>query len=102
MMDEFQLVNDAKEGLCYVALDFNADMRRVEGRTTELLRQFVLPDFQTTMRGYVMKDEDETSADKRPSQLDGTEGPQVSGSRHHREMIIQQFDPIPCDYCSRH
>jgi actin-related protein 6 len=68
MMDEFQLMNDAKEALCYVSQDFAAEMARLKpgggpnrkAREAEaeagwepIKRNFVLPDFQTTMRGYV-------------------------------------------------
>lgn len=62
MMDEFQLMNDAKEALCFVSQNFGAEMAKIrpgggpsrQVRTQEALRRnFVLPDFQTTMRGYV-------------------------------------------------
>lgn len=70
MMDEFQLMNDAKEALCYVSLDFAAEMAKLRpggGPNRRLLRHlqqhpednirrnFVLPDFQTTMKGYVQE-----------------------------------------------
>lgn len=56
-MDEFQLVNDAKEALCYVALDFKTDVARLRQRRSGLRREFVLPDFHTTMRGYAKQDD---------------------------------------------
>lgn len=66
MMDEFQLMNDAKEALCYVSQDFAAEMARLkpgggpsrqarEAGLEPLKRNFVLPDFQTTMRGFVQE-----------------------------------------------
>ena len=69
MMDEFQLMNDAKEALCYAALDFEAEMSKLRkpsslrrGEVREKIRKnFVLPDFQTTMRGYVQEEEGERS-----------------------------------------
>ena len=63
MMDEFQLMNDAKEALCYISLDFEAEMAKLRkpfrrGEAREKIRKnFVLPDFQTTMRGYVQEEE---------------------------------------------
>lgn len=76
MMDEFQLVNDAKEALCYVALDFEADMVRLRQRKNRLRREFVLPDFQTTMRGYAKQ---ESLTETRPEKTtgEGTEEQQV-------------------------
>jgi hypothetical protein len=55
MMDEFQLVNDAKEALCFVSQNLDADMALLKSREGRagLRRNFVLPDFHTTMRGYV-------------------------------------------------
>lgn len=62
MMDEFQLMNDAKEALCYVSQDFVAEMAKLRpgGGPNRRLRahegvrrNFVLPDFHNTMKGYV-------------------------------------------------
>lgn len=66
MMDEFQLMNDAKEALCYVSQDFAAEMARLkpgggpsrqarDAGLDPVKRNFVLPDFQTTMRGFVQE-----------------------------------------------
>jgi len=55
MMDETHLVNDVKEALCYVSMDFKSDMEtcRLKGPANTIRREYVLPDFQTTFKGYV-------------------------------------------------
>ena len=55
MMDEFMLLNALKEQLCFVADDFKAALART-GRSGDgsLRRDFVLPDFQQRMEGYVL------------------------------------------------
>ena len=76
-MDEFKLMDQVKEELCFVSASFQTDLTAVHlanqrpmGKTRkppppatdfrgELLRKgFVLPDFQTLMRGYVRTDND--------------------------------------------
>jgi len=75
MMDEFKLMDAVKETLCYTSLDFHADLAAVHlsnqkpkgGRAPRLapfadyqgglLRKgYILPDFQSVMRGYVRAD----------------------------------------------
>ena len=58
MMDEYFLVDDVKEKLCYVAADadaFQADLKRarVRGPSNEVNREYVLPDGVNVTRGYV-------------------------------------------------
>jgi hypothetical protein len=67
VMDDSHMVNQVKEALCYVAQDFTSELRqcqrdssvsvvaaaRAEGRYSGVMREFVLPDFHTVMRGYV-------------------------------------------------
>jgi len=71
MMDEFKLMDQVKQDLCFVSTDFMRDIKLYQtaygpGRghnrnqdlstTTvgaELKKSFILPDFQTTMTGYV-------------------------------------------------
>ena len=68
MMDEYFLVDDVKEKLCYVAADadaVSAELRRarVRGAGNEVNREYVLPDGVNVTRGYVKvgpaRDEDE-------------------------------------------
>eukprot|EP00568_Trieres_chinensis_P014404 CAMPEP_0183321788 /NCGR_PEP_ID=MMETSP0160_2-20130417/69858_1 /TAXON_ID=2839 ORGANISM="Odontella Sinensis, Strain Grunow 1884" /NCGR_SAMPLE_ID=MMETSP0160_2 /ASSEMBLY_ACC=CAM_ASM_000250 /LENGTH=242 /DNA_ID=CAMNT_0025488807 /DNA_START=69 /DNA_END=794 /DNA_ORIENTATION=- len=56
MMDEFPIVNEAKEKLCYVSTDFRGEM--AEARTERVGfrsydRDFALPDFSDTFEGEV-------------------------------------------------
>lgn len=56
MMDEFYIVNEAKELLLFLSMDFEQEMKdardvRVGGRWFD--REFVLPDFIETFRGSV-------------------------------------------------
>mmetsp|Transcript_22179 Transcript_22179/g.33776 ORF Transcript_22179/g.33776 Transcript_22179/m.33776 type:complete len:737 (-) Transcript_22179:47-2257(-) len=56
MMDEFFLVNEAKEALCYVSMNFDDDVksaRDVREGMREFDREFILPDFSETFRGSV-------------------------------------------------
>ena len=79
MMDEFKLMDNVKEDLCYISNDFHTDLNSValyssnqkgiHGRTgtaagpiqdytnrNNLKKGYILPDFQTIMKGYVRPD----------------------------------------------
>eukprot|EP01041_Mallomonas_annulata_P003899 gene3899-7780_t len=60
MMDEFRLMNQVKEGLCFVTDDIVSYMKRIErcGKSREDVGIFVLPDYQSIFNGYVMTEED--------------------------------------------
>jgi len=54
MMNEFALINDAKEKLCFVSTEFNALMKSSQySKVNEFDRDFVLPDFVHTFEGTV-------------------------------------------------
>jgi actin-related protein 6 len=61
MMDEFILMNQVKEQLCYVSdniindLELARRLTRAE-RAQRLRKHFVLPDFQNVMKGFVKPD----------------------------------------------
>lgn len=57
MMDETHLMNDIKEKLCYVSLDFLRDLRQTANPDNAIAREFVLPNGTTRFKGYV-KDPD--------------------------------------------
>mmetsp|Transcript_3733 Transcript_3733/g.7141 ORF Transcript_3733/g.7141 Transcript_3733/m.7141 type:complete len:634 (-) Transcript_3733:68-1969(-) len=56
MMDEFYIINEAKESLCFVSMDFKNEMVKArnipEGRRW-FDREFVLPDFVETFQGSI-------------------------------------------------
>lgn len=56
-MDETYVINQVKEDSCYVALDFKADMKTASshGDKNTVVRNYVLPDFNTIRRGYVQQ-----------------------------------------------
>ncbi|KAJ1399596.1 actin-related protein 6 [Ochromonadaceae sp. CCMP2298] len=75
MMDEFLLMNQVKENLCYVSSDFLGELtasKVVKGKRSrgqekrepldwlggKLRKSFVLPDFQKVMKGFVKPDEE--------------------------------------------
>ena len=54
MMDEYVLINDAKEKLCYVSTSFENDLKRARGkRVNDFDRDFVLPNFVDSFEGTV-------------------------------------------------
>jgi len=57
MMDEYYIVNEAKEKLCYVSSEFDKDMEKARNETRtgcrEFDREFVLPDYVKTSKGSV-------------------------------------------------
>lgn len=59
MMDEYFLVDDVKEKLCYVAVDsddFEVNLARARGKKNapnEISKEYVLPDGVHVIRGYV-------------------------------------------------
>ncbi|CAD5125079.1 DgyrCDS13320 [Dimorphilus gyrociliatus] len=55
MMSETYVVNQMKEDLCYVSLDFNDDLKHSRSNYPEnkIVREYVLPDFSTRQRGVV-------------------------------------------------
>ena len=54
MMDENLLISEAKEALCYVSSNFQQDMTliRKDSKRNKIYREFVLPDFVNTEKGY--------------------------------------------------
>ncbi len=76
MMDEFLLMNQVKEQLCYVSLDVIGELqgakyssRAMKNQLTDplggkLRKSFVLPNFQTIVRGYVKPDDEPMVADE--------------------------------------
>ncbi len=71
MMDEFVLINQVKEQLCYVSMDVMKDLtaankyNRVSRSTmmldyqqAKLRKFFVLPDFHNIIQGYVKQDDE--------------------------------------------
>ena len=85
MMDEFKLMDQVKEELCYVSPNFSRDLRearaekdrRREGGEPmtdysggKLKKNFTLPDFSQIMRGYVKADDEEVEAGEQILGLD--------------------------------
>ena len=69
MMDEYVLMDDVKEKLCYVAGSAADELKRakVRGASNEVNREYVLPDGVHVLRGYVKegpaRDPDAESSD---------------------------------------
>ncbi len=56
LMDEAVLVDDIKHQSCYVSSSFNSDIQtsKRKGNYNSIWRDFVLPDYQTVLKGYVL------------------------------------------------
>jgi actin-related protein 6 len=73
VMDDFQLMSEVKESVCYVARDFNAELRatkrarRGPGRRRGC--EFVLPDYKEVLRGYVRDPNDAGQSDQEAQSL---------------------------------
>lgn len=75
-MDEFMLINQVKEELCYISSDFLNELQNCKRKKSQrdpnhfaidtfggrLKKQFVLPDFHKIMKGYVKSDNSEVLA----------------------------------------
>jgi len=68
MMDETHLINTIKHRLCYVALDFEAELRasRIPSESP-LRKEFVLPNGTTRLVGYVKGEYDDPAVQKSSS-----------------------------------
>lgn len=77
MMDEFKLMDQVKEELCYITIDIHKELSKssklianrgqdvgLDPFGTKLKKSFVLPDFQSLNKGYVKKEDDEDVADE--------------------------------------
>jgi actin-related protein 6 len=77
MMDEYVLMDDVKEKLCYVPMHAKAELKRakVRGAANQINKEYVLPDGVHVLRGYVKagaaKDPDAESDDDDDEDDDG-------------------------------
>jgi len=53
MMHETYLMNHVKERLCYVPMDYLADLKTCNSRANSIAREYVLPDMVSNKLGYV-------------------------------------------------
>ncbi|XP_003738456.2 actin-related protein 6 [Galendromus occidentalis] len=63
VMDETYVVNQVKEDVCYVSLDFHREMEMAalgNSRENTIWRDYVLPDYTSIKRGYVRPPEQTT------------------------------------------
>lgn len=60
VLDETYVMNQAKEDVCYVSLDFQRDMISTRERGNSILCEYVLPNFSDHRRGYIKNREDKT------------------------------------------
>ena len=51
---EMMLVNDIKEQLCFVSLDFKSEIDILTHvKTSPLIKEYVLPDYNKCFKGYI-------------------------------------------------
>eukprot|EP00300_Choanocystis_sp_HF-7_P036151 c5139_g1_i2.p1 GENE.c5139_g1_i2~~c5139_g1_i2.p1 ORF type:complete len:435 (+),score=104.41 c5139_g1_i2:1-1305(+) len=72
MMDETLLINHIKEQLCFVSDDFARDLRAThkDKANNDILREYVLPDHETSHTGFVRDPELTRSLRKQRKQTD--------------------------------
>ena len=65
VMEETYLMNDVKERLCYVSLDFDNELAltRWKGKKNPLRREFVMPDYVTNFHGQIRNPNDPAPTD---------------------------------------
>ena len=67
VMDETFVMNQVKEDVCYVSLDFNTDMETTRKKSNSIRCEYVLPNFSDRKRGYIkeyIKPDPEQSVDE--------------------------------------
>ena len=67
VMEEHHLINDVKERLCYVSMDFMSELAltRFKGKKNTIKREFILPDGVNHTRGRI-RDPNEPAAGSGP------------------------------------
>lgn len=55
--DETLLVHNIKEQTCFVTMDYNESLKKIKSNSKDELIEYVLPDFNTTTKGYVLTPE---------------------------------------------
>ena len=65
VMDEAYVINQMKEDTCYVATNFNEEMKKAKRKIADnsIIKEYVLPDFTTIKRGRVRNPEPENKND---------------------------------------
>ena len=55
VLDEAYVMNQVKEDVCYVSMDFNEDMKKakIRGPSNPIAVEYILPDYSTFRRGFV-------------------------------------------------
>lgn len=65
VMDEAYVINQMKEDTCYVATNFDEEMKKAKRKVAgnSIIKEYVLPDFTTIKRGRVRNPEPENKND---------------------------------------
>ena len=64
VMDETCVMNQVKEDVCYVSLDFNSDMEMTKKKLNSIRCEYVLPNFSDRRQGYVKESNPKHSHDE--------------------------------------
>ncbi|CAM9483908.1 unnamed protein product [Ectocarpus sp. 12 AP-2014] len=99
MMDEFEVMQDVKDSLSYVSLDLDADLRATRNVRpgNPIVREFVLPDRKTVMKGFAREVDWDARVKRRQQEELGVEDeqqPQVltmGNERFHIPEVL--FNP---------
>ena len=73
VLDETYVINQVKEDVCYVSMDFHKDMLATRERGNSVTCEYVLPNFSDTRRGYILGREDKTRGTEDQSLVLGVE-----------------------------
>ncbi|CAM9799463.1 unnamed protein product [Ectocarpus sp. 4 AP-2014] len=99
MMDEFEVMQDVKDSLSYVSLDLDADLRAARNVRpgNPIVREFVLPDRKTVIKGFAREVDWDARVKRRQQEELGVEDeqqPQVltmGNERFHIPEVL--FNP---------
>lgn len=97
VMDETYVINQCKEDICYVAKDFDEELKKCEeNKQNKIARDYILPDFTSVKRGYVRKPDWRATSRMDPNSTD----PQFVRLANERFQVPEiLFNPYDVGIC---
>jgi actin-related protein 6 len=64
VLDETYVMNQCKEDACYVSLSFDKELDECRRRGNDIVRDYILPDYDQIKRGYLRDPKDSSAAEQ--------------------------------------